>query len=277
MANSHSNGASILTPAVSYYRVSPKPLHAERPPDDDCNSIAVQKSSCERYANVWQHRLVRQFPDPDSSAGTALHERDKGKELLDYLQKTHIGVLIVQRIDRLFRDTVDGLLQMAHWDRTGVVVHFADQGGCSINTGTATGRLIFTVLLGQATFEREIIGERTSLAMLDYQRRGRRMGGVAPYGKSIDPNDPDRLIDNPVELKAIEAMLNLRAIGMREWATANSLNRMGARGCRGKQWTGETIRDILVRYDCDAKALRPAKPEPPQPLPVNHVQVKVPD
>lgn len=253
MADSHSTGAEFIPPAVSYLRVSPKPKHAQKDPEDDCNSIQVQKSRCERYAELWKYRIVREFIDPDESAGTALHEREKGKLLLEYLSKIDVRVLIVQRIDRLFRDTVDGLLQMSHWERQGVVVHFADQGGCTIDTGTATGRMIFTNLLGQATFERELTAERTSLAMLDYQRRGRRMGGVPPYGKMIDPADPDMYIDNPEEMRAIASMLELRNTGLKEWAIAKRMNDRKIRS-RGAGWRGDTIRDILDRYDRDKKS-----------------------
>lgn len=287
MATPQSNGKVHTIPAVSYLRYSPRPVKVKASVadlrEDECDSIPVQKERCKRYAAMWGYEIYKFIEDPDSSAGTALQDREKGAELLKYVQTHQCDHIIVQRIDRLFRNTVDGLETMKFLTNQGIHVHFADEGGNSINTTTSTGRFIFTILLGRATYERELIGERTSIALLDYQRRGKRISKNAPYGKMFDPNNPDWMIDDPKEQNIIGIMLRMRESGWGSQRTATFLDKNGFKG-RGYRWNPDHIAEILYRYDQDMRSSFVSNAEKEKmrkhliikPSTVNHVKVEVP-
>ena len=58
--------------------------------------------------------------------------------------------VIALKLDRLFRDASDCLVQTKLWDKTGIGLHLLDMGGQSINTASATGRMFLTMSAGFA-------------------------------------------------------------------------------------------------------------------------------
>ena len=97
-------------------------------------------------------------------------------------------VLIVSRLDRLTRDTFDGLGLMRTWvfpprvsGRTRPPARTFLSLSELVDTRTAAGRFTVTMQLAMATYERELVGERTSAALKQIQRSGRSIGRV-PYG-----------------------------------------------------------------------------------------------
>ena len=66
--------------------------------------------------------------------------------------------VIVTKLDRLARSTEDGLALIKDWNANNIMVHVLNMG-CIDNT--PTGKLILTVMLAFAEFERDMIVERT--------------------------------------------------------------------------------------------------------------------
>lgn len=66
--------------------------------------------------------------------------------------------IIVTKLDRLARSTEDGLALVKEWNANNITVHVLNMG-CIDNT--PTGKLILTVILAFAEFERDMICERT--------------------------------------------------------------------------------------------------------------------
>jgi len=66
--------------------------------------------------------------------------------------------LVVTKLDRFARSTVDGINTVKELFERGVSVHVLNMG---LVEDTPTGRLIFNVILAFAEFERDMIVERT--------------------------------------------------------------------------------------------------------------------
>lgn len=77
--------------------------------------------------------------------------------------------VIVTKLDRLARSTEDGLALIKEWNGNQISVHVLNMG-CIDNT--PTGKLILTVMLAFAEFERDMIVERT--------REGRAIARLNP-------------------------------------------------------------------------------------------------
>ena len=69
-----------------------------------------------------------------------------------------------------------------------------------------------------------------------------------PYGTIVDPNDPDRIIDNPAEQMILERMMIMRNNeGMGYKTIADSLNSEGVSPRSGRQWWATSVRNIVNR------------------------------
>lgn len=97
--------------------------------------------------------------------------RPQLKAALDYLRDG--DTFIVTRPDRLARGTLDLLNIVDGLTKRGVVVRILSM---DLNTGTATGRLVLTVLAGIAEFERSLMLERQRAGIAKAKAEGKYRG-----------------------------------------------------------------------------------------------------
>lgn len=83
-------------------------------------------------------------------------DRPKFKKLLSLLKEG--DTLVVTKLDRFARSTLDGIQTVKALFEKGVKVHILNMG---LVEDTPTGNLIFTVISAFAQFERDMIVERT--------------------------------------------------------------------------------------------------------------------
>ncbi|MGM9525290.1 MAG: recombinase family protein [Peptococcaceae bacterium] len=107
-----------------------------------------------------QERILRQngatILYQDAFTGTKT-SRPNFNKLLDILQEG--DTLIITKLDRFARNTVEGINVVQHLLDRGVRVNILNMGTVD---NTPTGKLILTVMLGFAEFERDMILQRTS-------------------------------------------------------------------------------------------------------------------
>lgn len=90
--------------------------------------------------------------------------------------------VIVTKLDRLARSTEEGLALIKNWMEQGIAIHVLNMG---LIDNTPTGRLILTVLLAFAEFEREMICERTQEGrMIARQNPDYKEGRKKKYSKA---------------------------------------------------------------------------------------------
>ena len=88
---------------------------------------------------------------------------------------------MVTRLDRLGRSTKDLLELVTNFDVLGVNLKVLEQ---KIDTGSAEGRLFFTMIAAFAEFEREIMRARTLDGLAAARARGRNGGRKPALSKS---------------------------------------------------------------------------------------------
>jgi DNA invertase Pin-like site-specific DNA recombinase len=81
--------------------------------------------------------------------------------------------LVTWRLDRLGRSLHHLLYLMKELNDGGIAFRSLSE---SIDTATASGRLLFHVMGALAEFERSLISERTKAGMASAKRRGKRLG-----------------------------------------------------------------------------------------------------
>lgn len=107
-----------------------------------------------------QERILRQngamvlFQDAFTGTKTS---RPNFNKLMDILEEG--DTLVITKLDRFARNTVEGINVVQHLLERGVRVNILNMGTVD---NTPTGKLILTVMLGFAEFERDMIIQRTS-------------------------------------------------------------------------------------------------------------------
>ncbi|MFM7738896.1 MAG: recombinase family protein, partial [Planctomycetota bacterium] len=114
----------------------------------------------------------------------------------------------------------------------------------SIDTTSASGRMVFKMLAVLAEFERELLSERTSSAMRQMVKRGERVGRYAQFGYRLLPGGVMR--ECPEEQNVVAMIRRLAAVHLDAAAIARQLNSMGVT-CRSRLWRAQTVARVLGR------------------------------
>jgi DNA invertase Pin-like site-specific DNA recombinase len=192
--------------------------------EDQCKKIEAFGVATDRVIDEW-------FIDRDASGRSM--KRPGMEKMLSQLKPG--DTVIVHKLDRLTRSVKDlgDLL-----DRKFTIVSVLE----SLDTNSASGRLIVNILGTVAQWEREVIAERT-VASLGYKREQRTAYGSVPYGFKREGNT---IIENPLEQLALQRLRALRNSGMGYKGIANILNFEHPHLCRGKEWYPVSVKSILT-------------------------------
>jgi DNA invertase Pin-like site-specific DNA recombinase len=206
------------TRAILYVRVSSEEqvksglsLEAQR---------ATLRSEAERRG--WEVTAVL-ADEVSAKRGSRRPAFEQARELLE---TGEANALLVTRLDRMSRSVVDFAALMAAAQDQGWQVVALDLG---LDTSTTTGRMVAHILAAVAEAEREVIGQRTSAALITKRRRGENVG---------------RRSRLPAEVVA--RILAAREDGMTYAAVAEGLNvdRIPT-GQGGVRWYPSTVRAVL--------------------------------
>ena len=189
--------------------------------------------------------LVKIFNDEGISGGKALGSRPDGSKLLSALRKQKVNIVVVLKLDRGFRNAADCLQTVETWDRQAISLHILDLGGNAVDTTTAAGKFMLTVLAGAAEMERNLTRERTKAAMGVKRNRLERISRYAPFGWDLRPDG--KLVKNPRGQRAICFMQELRASGKSYRGIAAILDSEGIPPKRGSKWIHTAVKSILKR------------------------------
>ena len=194
------------------------------------------------YALLHKLNLVEIVSDEGISGSIALADRAGGRRVLDLLRHEGVDHVIALKLDRLFRDAADALVQTRVWDRKGIAVHLIDVGGQTIITSSAMGRMFLTMMSGFAELERNLIAERTAAALQHKKAKGQIYNHV-PLGFV---RAGDQLVPDKGEQEVIEKIIAMRGDGMAYGKIAAALNDEGISGKLGGRFHASTISKIVA-------------------------------
>jgi len=220
--------------AVAYTRVSTGKQAEEGV------SLDAQKARILAWAESHGYELAATEVDAGLSGGRA-DNRPALQRALDRVCREK-GVLVVYSLSRLARSTRDALDIAERLHKAGANLVSLSE---SIDTTTAMGRFFFTVLAALAALERDLISERTSMAMRHKASLGEYTGGEAPYGWCRGVLGS--LEQNPDEQRVIGMIRRLHdedshgATGI-----ARKLNSAHV-PCRGSAWHAKSVARVLSR------------------------------
>lgn len=220
--------------AIGYIRVSTEDQAREGV------SLEAQVSMIRSYAELRGLELSEIITDAGVTTKTPLQIRPGGMKLISKLGQD--VAVIAYKLDRLFRNTVECLSTIDQWEKLGATVHFIDLGGQAVDTRSATGRFVLTVLAAVAEMERNQLRERTSAALQHKKRNGEYTGGRVPYGYR---NGDGTLHEDEREQTAIALARSLHKRGQSLRRIGEALLRNGFPPRKGGKWHASQIR-LLV-------------------------------
>lgn len=142
-------------------------------------SIATQREFGERYCQLHELPVFRQYADDGISGTVPLENRPEGSQILRDARLGKFNQLLVYKLDRLGRETRLILNAVAELEKLGVRIRSMTE---EFDTGTSTGRLMLTLLSGFASHERDVIRERSVAGTNRVAEAGAWLGGIVPYG-----------------------------------------------------------------------------------------------
>lgn len=218
---------------IGYVRVSTDEQAA------DGASLDAQRRRLASYCDAIGAELVDVVADEGLSAKTL--DRAGLARALACIESGAADGLVVAKLDRLTRSTRDLLAIVELFrERNHALVSVAER----IDTDSASGRLMLTVLGAMATWERETIGERTREVLAALRAQGVKMGG-APFGYRY--SGPGTLAPVPEQLATVARMRELRARGESFRAIAARLTAESRPTAKGGRWGPKVVRAILSR------------------------------
>lgn len=207
-------------------------------------SLLEQEEKIRAYCSLRGIELNGMITDAAVSGAKAVEKRKGGKVLLNRLETRHkIKAVVVVKLDRLFRNAADCLTTIENWEALGIALHVIDLGGNSIDTKSAAGKFMLTMLAGVAEMERNLISERTSAALRYKRKKGEVISGPT-FGQD---RQGKKVLQNGEEQRAIALMKKLRKMRGSYAYIAKTLQERGVPTKRGGKWRAQTVKNILER------------------------------
>ncbi|MER8652317.1 recombinase family protein [Mesorhizobium sp. M0586] len=176
-------------------------------------SLETQTRQLEGYAMMKGWTITDTFIEAGVSGSVPLAERPEGARMVAAVAKG--DVILVTKLDRMFRDARDGLNTLADLKEMGVGLHMLDMNGDV--TGNGISKMLFTILSAVAEQERDRTRERIRDVKQRLAKDGVYGGGVKPYGYDVVDG---KLVPNPAEQAMLATMKAMKADGA-------SLNHIG--------------------------------------------------
>lgn len=220
--------------AIGYVRVSTSGQAEEGV------SLEAQEERIKAWCLAHAYELCAVEVDAGLSGGRA-DNRPALQRALDAVCRGK-GVLIVYSLSRLARSTRDALDIVDRLHKAGANLVSLSE---SIDTTTAMGKFFFTVLAGLAALERDLIAERTSMAMAHKRSLGEYTGGQPPYGFRVVDG---MVVEDADEQRIVRIVKYKQARGLNSAEIARRLNEIQV-PCRGSVWHAKSVRRVLRRAE----------------------------
>jgi site-specific DNA recombinase len=202
-------------------------------------SLAAQVERLQAYcAAMRPGEEIRLVVDEGVSAKSL--DRPALRSLLADAKRGLVHTVVTLKLDRLTRSVRDLSDLLDLFEKHGVALCSLTE---SLDTSTASGRLMLNLLASVSQWEREAIAERTSFA-LAHKRRNGYVYGSTPYGYRRENN---RLVSDDDQQAMLARIRAMRADGQSIRKVCTWLNKNHVKTPRGSNtWFPNTLHQLLT-------------------------------
>lgn len=201
-------------------------------------SLEAQKERLGLYANLKGFEVAGVFVDEARSGRNT--NRPAFQDMIDKLLNKEADALVVAKLDRAFRNTKAAIEYMDLFNKNNIQFHSIAE---SLDTASAMGKFVYTMMSALAELESDRISERIIDVNNMRRRQGKRVGAKVPYGYSVA--DDDTLVPNPVEQGVMARIMELRGSGDSFQDIASDLNSDGRLRRDNQPWSRHDINQLL--------------------------------
>ena len=210
------------------------------------STLDAQRRRIDAQAIVSDVDLIEILSDDGHSAATL--KRPAMTEIMARIDGGMVDMIIVAKLDRLTRSVKDLAMLLERLAKApraggGKGVHLISCAE-SLDTSTATGRLVINIMASVSQWEREVISERTSAALQELRLQGRSTG-TPRFGHTVD--EDGNLVKDPDEQQILAEVTELRQAGESWQAVARTLTGQGIRTRTGGAFSRQGIRQIAKK------------------------------
>jgi DNA invertase Pin-like site-specific DNA recombinase len=171
--------------------------------------VSTKDQSCElqlrdlrTYCAARGFDLVREYVDVGQSG--AKDSRPELNKLMDDARKRQFDAIVVWRFDRFARSTKHLLLALEEFRSLGIQFISYQE---NIDTSSALGQAVFTIVSAVAQLERDLIRERVSAGIRNARANGKKLG------RPIRTVDPERILEMRAEGQTLEQIAENLGVG----------------------------------------------------------------
>ena len=171
--------------------------------------VSTKDQSCElqvrdlrSYCAARGFDLVREYVDVGQSG--AKDSRPELNKLMDDARKRQFDAIVVWRFDRFARSTKHLLSALDEFRSLGIQFISYQE---SIDTSSALGQALFTIVSAVAQLERDLIRERVSAGIRNARANGKKLG------RPMRTVDPDRILQMRAEGQTLEQIAAILRVG----------------------------------------------------------------
>lgn len=240
---------------VSYDRVSTfdQAFNRDGSSKDD-GSNEAQQNRCAAFIDQKTRSSGVKMKIVENLSDRAFSGKDTNRpayqRMMDLIGRQKIDFVVTAELSRLSRSVTDFLALVSHCESHGVELFII---GLDMDTSSAIGRMMVTVLVALAQFERELTGNRVKEnALSRLLKDGKINGGAEVFGLTRDPNRKGHFVIDPVGAKAAEALLRLYLKCSSKKALLGAASKLGIAGPGGRNLTvgdiDTTLKNVEHRY-----------------------------
>jgi DNA invertase Pin-like site-specific DNA recombinase len=167
-------------------------------------TLEAQRIKIEAYCGLHDMALCEIIEDAGLS-GKSISGRPGVQRLLSLVKQGKVDNVIILKLDRLARNVSEASQIADLLQKKDTALHSVQE---RLDTGSASGRLFFNILSAMASWEREIISERTITALGVKRDKQHRISRFAPYGYRFDK--AGNVIHDELEQTTIKKILELK-------------------------------------------------------------------
>jgi len=209
-------------------------------------SIGAQLKTLRDYCKLYGKEVYEEYVDAGIS-GTSIEGRLAFQKLLKDAEKGLFDEVLVWKINRLARNTLDLLNTIEDWKRLNISFRSFTE---NFETETPTGKLTVKMMGAIGDFERDTIVENVKMGMKQRAEKGKHNGKL-PLGYQIiaDPSESyersKAVAVVPEEAIIVRKIFELYATGRGLKSIANELNHSGYNTKTGNTFSTTAIKEIL--------------------------------
>ena len=218
------------------------------------HSLTAQETDCRRYLEA-RPGWTEVANIADSASGGSI-DRPGLLKVMQMATNGEIDAVVFTKLDRLTRRSRDFYNLIEFFDEADVSIVSLEG---MIDTTTPAGRMMASLIVAVAQWERETIVERIFRGIRAKVDKGLTLHTRPPFGYSKDP-ETKRLVIDEQEARIVKMIFRFYQAGAGAGAIATKLNEKGLRR-RGKPWDKPTVLKVVScetvagRIDYDGEML----------------------